>query len=85
MLWKQDKRKVVLMMVLANCNRCGTLFVTHFEKHCNACSETIIEDSNKVKTYIRNNPWASVMEVYHKTGVSLETIYGMMERKRNAL
>ncbi|MFC0216685.1 hypothetical protein ACFFK0_30260 [Paenibacillus chartarius] len=72
-------------MALANCKRCGTLFITQFEKHCKACAESVIEDSRKVKQFISANPWATVMEVYHKTGVSLETIYGLMERKRSAL
>jgi hypothetical protein len=71
-------------MALANCSRCGALFMTQFEKHCKPCGEAILQDSHKVKSYIAAHPWASVMEVYHKTGVSLQTIYGLMERKQAA-
>jgi predicted amidophosphoribosyltransferase len=77
----QDER-TVRTMALANCSRCGALFVTQFEKHCKSCGEAILRDSHKVKAYIAAHPWASVMEVYHKTGVSLQTIYSLMERKQ---
>lgn len=72
-------------MALANCAKCGKLFLTQYEKHCKACSETILENSHKVKDYIAKHPWASVMEVYHKTGVPLDIIYGLMKRKKSAL
>lgn len=72
-------------MALANCAKCGTLFLTHYEKHCKPCGEAMKEDSHKVKDYIAKHPWASVMEVYHKTGVSLDIIYGLMKHKRSAL
>lgn len=70
-------------MALTNCSRCGTLFLKQYDKHCKPCGEAIRQDSHKVKEYLASHPWASVMEVYHKTGVSLETIYGMIQRKQS--
>ncbi|OPH57482.1 hypothetical protein BC351_02850 [Paenibacillus ferrarius] len=65
-------------MTLCNCERCGQLFITKFEKRCKACSQLQLNESHKVKDFVRNHPHATLIEVYHQTGVSLKTIKELM-------
>ncbi|WP_164716700.1 hypothetical protein [Paenibacillus whitsoniae] len=46
---------------------------------CVACTQLMLEEAQVVKAYMRMNPNATVMEVYHQTGVSLQTIKTFMQ------
>jgi len=61
-------------MSLCNCIQCGRIFLTAYEKRCKSCAQLLLDDSRKVKAYVRAHPRATLLEVYHQTGVSLSTI-----------
>lgn len=65
-------------MSLCNCEKCGQVYLSKFEKRCKTCSQLLLNESHKVKDFVRNNPRATVIEVYHQTGVSLKTIKDLM-------
>ncbi|KQX66925.1 hypothetical protein ASD40_27600 [Paenibacillus sp. Root444D2] len=65
-------------MSLCNCETCGQVYISKFEKHCKSCSQLQIKESHKVKDFVRAHPRATLIEVYHQTGVSLKTIKELM-------
>jgi hypothetical protein len=68
-------------MTLSNCISCGRLLLGSFEKQCKDCMAVYLEDSRKVKSYIAQNPRASVMDVCNQTGLPLTRIREMMSGK----
>ncbi|MDR6549754.1 hypothetical protein J2736_000937 [Paenibacillus qinlingensis] len=65
-------------MSLCNCLKCGRVFISKWETRCTSCLQLVLVDSNKVKEFVRTNPRATLIEVYHQTGVSLQTIKELM-------
>ncbi|MBD0383089.1 hypothetical protein [Paenibacillus sedimenti] len=61
-------------MSICNCEQCGQVIITNNEKRCKSCSQLQLMDTRKVKDFVRSNPRATILEVYHQTGVSLQTI-----------
>lgn len=66
-------------MSLCNCDKCGRLFLTKWETRCISCLQLVLNDSHKVKDFVRANPRATLFEIYHQTGVSLQTIKELMK------
>ncbi|WNR42196.1 hypothetical protein [Paenibacillus roseipurpureus] len=66
-------------MTLCNCDKCGRVLLTKYEERCTSCAQLALTESHLVKAYVRANPGATVMEVYHQTGVSLQTIKDLMQ------
>lgn len=65
-------------MSLRNCETCGILFASKFEDMCKSCTQQLLVESHKVKDFVRNHPGATLIEVYHQTGVPLKTIKHLM-------
>jgi len=61
-------------MSIANCEQCGKVILVSFDKRCKPCAELHLKETRKVKEFVRLHPRASIMDVYHQTGVSLQTI-----------
>lgn len=61
-------------MEIINCPRCGTLFKKITKKLCPQCVEKEEEEFLKVKSYLDDNPGASVEEVAEETEVEEKTI-----------
>lgn len=66
-------------MSLSNCEACGKLFITKFEKRCKPCAQLLLIESHKVKDFVRSHPGATLIEVYQETGVSLQTIKDLIQ------
>ncbi|MDD9267936.1 hypothetical protein ACFPES_12940 [Paenibacillus sp. GCM10023248] len=66
-------------MSLRNCETCGIVFVSQYEKLCITCSQQFLAESHKVKDFVRHHPRATLIEVYHQTGVPLKTIKHLMQ------
>lgn len=69
---------------LANCPRCGALFVKSLRPICQDCHKEIEEMFQKVYTYIRQreNRMATMSQVVEATGVSVEDITRFIKEGR---
>ncbi|MDU0200297.1 hypothetical protein ACYEXS_23920 [Paenibacillus sp. MAH-36] len=66
-------------MTLSNCEACGKVFITQYEKCCKPCAQLLLIESHKVKDFVRSHPGATLIDVYHETGVSLKTIKELIQ------
>jgi len=66
-----------------NCKRCGKLFqrVTS-KKLCPECLRELEEKFNEVKSYIREHPDTTIMEVSAENDVSVEQIKQWIREER---
>ncbi|WP_186445901.1 helix-turn-helix domain-containing protein [Paenibacillus cremeus] len=67
-------------MSLVNCRGCGKLQLGSAEVLCSDCLRGRIEQSHRVKSYLREHPQATVMELCAHTGLPLSTIHEMVKR-----
>ncbi|WP_166238248.1 hypothetical protein [Paenibacillus turpanensis] len=61
-------------MSLTNCIYCGAVLVESYTSCCKGCVPLHLERARMVKQYMLSNPRASMIDVYHGTGVPLKTI-----------
>ncbi|MNH98331.1 hypothetical protein D3C73_510500 [compost metagenome] len=61
-------------MTLSNCAHCGQVFLFSYNNRCKDCIQVHINDTRRVKDYVLKNPKATLLEVYHQTGVSVKTL-----------
>ena len=73
-------------MALTNCKVCGKIFESSSgKKVCPSCTAIDEQDYLKVRTYVKDNPKASINDVIECTGVPIEKIHeylrmGLLER-----
>ena len=68
-------------MALTNCKICGKIFDSlSGKKVCPDCSASEEQEYLKVRTYVKDNPKASINDVAEATGVSLEKISEYLRR-----
>lgn len=70
------------MAEIRNCPRCGKIFTYISRPICNNCMELEENEFKVVKEYIYDNPGASISEVAHETGVSVEKIMRFLREER---
>ncbi|ADC49196.1 membrane protein regulator of flagellar synthesis [Alkalihalophilus pseudofirmus OF4] len=72
------------MKNVANCPKCGALFVKALRPLCNACYKEQEENYDKVSRFMRRkqNRMASIREVHEKTEVPLEQIHQFVKEGR---
>jgi hypothetical protein len=73
-------KAMVAPMNLMNCSGCGKLQLKSFSSLCQDCLQGHREDSHKLRAYLKENPRASVLEVYQETGIPLKTIHELVKR-----
>ncbi|WP_037287169.1 TIGR03826 family flagellar region protein [Saccharibacillus sacchari] len=61
-------------MNLANCPRCGKVFVMNFKGVCAACLKDIENEYEACVKYLRDNKGAHMQELSDETGVSVKQI-----------
>jgi flagellar operon protein (TIGR03826 family) len=69
---------------VANCPKCGKIFVKALRAICQPCFKDQEDQYDKVSTFMRKkqNRMASVQEVHEKTGVGLTMIYQFVREGR---
>ncbi|WP_100405462.1 TIGR03826 family flagellar region protein [Bacillus solitudinis] len=72
------------MKDVANCPKCGTLFVKALRPICNSCFTEQEKNYEKVSTFMRKkqNRMASIRELHEKTEVPLEQIHQFVREGR---
>ncbi|MFW6238873.1 MAG: TIGR03826 family flagellar region protein [Halanaerobiales bacterium] len=71
------------MAEIKNCPKCGKLFsYDGVNKLCEVCRQEEETDFQKVKTYLWDNPNATIEEVHEKTGVKRERIIKFIREDR---
>ncbi|MEB3104021.1 hypothetical protein [Ferviditalea candida] len=68
-------------MKITNCPVCGKFHTGErsYSGLCIDCAEIHLQHSHKIKDYLQQHPFASVMEVYFNTGVPLRSIREVMK------
>lgn len=61
-------------MNLANCPRCGKVFVTNFKGICANCAKDIENEYEACVKYLRDNKGANMQELSDETGVTVRQI-----------
>lgn len=69
-------------MDLRNCKSCGRMFQYEGSEFCTACRKDQVDDFQKVKEYLNENPGAIVPQVVEDTGVSVEKIMKFLKEER---
>jgi flagellar operon protein (TIGR03826 family) len=67
---------------LKNCPRCGKLFSSSGRGLCSQCLQEDARDYDLVRTYLRKNPGANMVEVNRETGVELGKIEEFIRQGR---
>jgi hypothetical protein len=67
-------------MMITNCSGCGKLQLRTSQMLCQDCLKRHIEDSHRVKEFIRDNPRATVMDLVRQTGFSLKRVNELVKR-----
>lgn len=69
-------------MQLRNCTRCGKLFAYVNRPVCPACAKLEEEEFEQVKQYLRQHPYATVLEVAEATGIDQHRIQEWVRQGR---
>ena len=56
------------------CKKCSIMFKRNGKDYCSKCAVEMDSDHDKVMTYIKESPMATVIDIIIDTGVSLKTI-----------
>ena len=70
------------MAGLRNCPKCGRVFAYVGRGICPRCLEQEEEDFKLVRTYIRENPGATIIEVSEATEIDEQTILRFLKEGR---
>ena len=66
--------EALVLPELANCKRCGKVFIVAFEPYCRDCLEVEEELFREVRDYLYSNPGSDVSCVSKATGVPVNKI-----------
>lgn len=69
-------------MNLRNCPECGHLFEFTVRNLCPDCINKEDDDFELIKSYLKHNPDAGILEVSEKTGVSEKKIMAFLKNGR---
>ncbi len=74
----------MIMKDVANCPRCGTIFLKNLRPICNHCYLEQEKNYEKVSSYMRRkqNRRATIREVHEETGVDLQQIHQFVREGR---
>ncbi len=63
-----------MSMNVANCSRCGKIFVKGFAEFCPNCMKDLEQQYDKCLNYLRKNKGVNIHELSQETGVSVKQI-----------
>lgn len=67
-------------MDLMNCSGCGKLLTGKLQTLCSDCLKSHIELTHQIKTYLKEHPGATMMDLYKHMGMPLSKINELVKR-----
>jgi predicted amidophosphoribosyltransferase len=67
-------------MMISNCSGCGKLQLRTNQMLCDACLKRHIEDSQRVRQFLSDNPKVTVVDLVMQTGFTIKRVNELVKR-----